>query len=166
MSCDCISSGNKCFGSFSLSFDGEISDPIDCKNNGLGIQNALRKMNTTASYTIRVGNGTKSHIENTTAYNQYLSTWSAICVDGTITTHSIEFHGPIGNLPRIKILSSVVSAASAPSSISTAASATVLTTSNDGKNEAVKECNGVGSCNYETGQCICDDVSLVFSLIL
>ena len=82
---------------------------------------------------------------------------AAVCQHFSLSEHEIYLDGPIGNLPRLQVFSSIHNDTTSPTSITTDRFSDVLQiTSNDGRNDNVKECNGAGTCNYETGLCDCD----------
>ncbi len=101
------------------------------------------------------------------------STTQTICSSGSSRTHTIVMQSAVGNLPRLGIWSSVVDSAS-PSYFSTGEiyyyladtrllihspiddTTSVLTLStDDGRDDNVKICNGIGKCNYDTAVCEC-----------
>lgn len=136
-------------------YDGEISGPINILDDNDYIYNALYAMVTPETSAINVGGSlrTMSIVPNGAS--------AKICSYGVKTTHTIEFLAPMGNLPRLEIISSAVKGADKyfydTVDITTDEVFTVL--SDDGRNEGVKICNGVGTCDYSTGNCICDFVS-------
>lgn len=149
MRCDC--SEGQCYNKFAIGFDGEITShiaPTVSSTDDLRVQ--IAKLKTLQSASVFIGNTTVDTVAVADGATK-------ICESNTVTEVVISLDGPIGNLPRFQLFNSVSSAASTPSSISTADNEQVLTiTSNDGRNENVKECNGAGVCNYETGLCQCD----------
>ena len=76
-------------------------------------------------------------------------------MNGKFTTTQITINAPFGNVPTIRLLSSVVTTTTG-SMLSTAdASLPLKITTNDGNSANVKLCNGVGRCDFTTGTCTC-----------
>jgi len=141
LSCDCTSGSTTCKGNFRVGFDKQVSASIDCKAVASTVATALSSMATVTSAQVSgiavVGGGT-----------------GPVCVDNAVTSTQITINAPFGNVPPIGLYSSVVTTSG--SSLSTADTATPLTIStNDGNSVNMKLCNGVGSCNFQTGVCKC-----------
>lgn len=136
--CNCLDYG--CNGTFRVSFDGEMSKKINAWNNGTEIIRAINSMKTVqaAGYTIYA--------------NEYDG---ALCAKGRDNNITIIFKGSSGNAPRLGIWSSVVYNEE-PSYYATTNTSGVLTLiTNDGRDDHLKICNGVGRCDYSTGACTC-----------
>ena len=78
-----------------------------------------------------------------------------ICQSGERRNHSIVMKAPQGNLPRLEVISAAHS--KNDENIYTTDNFTSLMKiySNDGRDDAVAECNGIGTCDYTTGRCEC-----------
>lgn len=96
LQCNCLST--YCKGTFKVSFDGvfgPIGDAINPKSDdGTLVVQALMQMESiiNAGITVSCTDGLTS----------------AICISGTITNHTFEFSGPLGNVPKIGLWSSIV----------------------------------------------------------
>jgi hypothetical protein len=78
-----------------------------------------------------------------------------LCVSGFQNNFTITFNALSGNVPKLGLWSSVVDQET-PVYYSTNRTEAVLTlTTNDGRDDHVKLCNGIGRCNINTGQCTC-----------
>lgn len=137
LKCDCVD--DRCNGTFRLSFDGEMSPKLRTWENGTSVAYALRSMNTINSAGVIVALGEEG----------------PICVPGTINNYTITFKAALGNVPRLGLWSSVVKNKK-PKYYSLSNTSNVLTLeTDDGRNDNIKLCNGVGKCNFETGVCTC-----------
>ena len=78
------------------------------------------------------------------------------CLPGAVTNYTIYITGPVGNAPRIELLSSVVDAVN-PSTYNTlnATSEYLNILTSDGRDDFLKLCNGVGKCDFSSGECKC-----------
>ena len=126
-----------------MSFDGEVSEPLNILLNGNILIGKIANMATFRA----------AEITSLTASNAYNSD-NQICTDGSSTTTSLFFDAQYGNVPMLMVWSSVVST-NDPSVYTTAATNVLTISTNDGRDENVKLCNGVGKCNFATGQCSC-----------
>ena len=145
--CDC--SSRRCNGTFALSFDGELSRRLHTWHNASQIQTALQGMATLVAAGVTVGG-----IEA-----------APICRSGELLNHSIVFRAPIGNVPRLGLWSSVVAAQ--PSYLKdnqyldyystnmTSAAGPLYLSTDDGRDDNIKLCNGIGFCNFTTANCQC-----------
>ena len=111
-------------------------------------------MKTLAGQTIEIQNHTYSSIVGTTDSS------TTICQLGVNRNHSIVLQGPIGNLPAFTLISDGVrnknlNIISAPKNTTDVTERILTVFSFDGRNEGVKECNGLGTCNNKTGKCEC-----------
>lgn len=88
---------------------------------------------------------------------------TTICVSGQITNHTFLFEGKLGNAPTIGVWSSIVPAtnpatfSSDDSDIAYSSSILRVYQLNNGRDDAIKICSGIGTCNYETAQCECPE---------
>jgi hypothetical protein len=155
ISCDCTN--NFCRGTFRVAFDGVIgpgsSNINPHSDDGTLVVAALNSLETVTNAgltaTLSSGSGT------------------AICVSGAVTNHTILIDGPLGNAPSIDIWSSVVATANAsPTTFSSEDSdtsysypSTVLRvySPQTGRDDSLKICSGIGTCNYETATCECPE---------
>jgi hypothetical protein len=80
---------------------------------------------------------------------------STICSQGMISNHSIIFQASFGNIPRVVLWYSPIEFENVNyHSINGTSSALQINTS-DGRDDNVKLCNGIGKCDFSTGQCNC-----------
>lgn len=132
-----------------------MSPSIDIQDNSTALLRALRNMRTVTSSGITVANITTIPTISDPFEGQ------PICTRGEIMNHTITFAAASGNLPLLRLFTSAVPI-NEPAFFSTNDTSNVLTiVSNDGRNTAVKECNGLGKCNYDTGECTCAFVSRI-----
>lgn len=137
LTCDCSSS--QCFGSFRLSFDGQYTTKLASTANTTDLIAALESLETLVSADLTILIEDEEH---------------AICIDETITNTTITFKGSFGNVPRLGLLSNVIKYANQGYFSSNNASVLTLST-NDGRDDNVKICNGIGTCDYRRGLCVC-----------
>jgi hypothetical protein len=139
LTCDCVNSG--CNGTFRVSFDGEVSPRLKTwGNSGDDVVDALRNMRTiqAANITVSASLGAGN-----------------ICVPGAEANHTLVFQAQLGNVPRIGVWSSVSDSVS-PAYYSTLDTVDVLrVVTDDGRDDNVKLCNGIGKCDFSSGQCAC-----------
>lgn len=142
LQCNCMY--HHCNGTFRVSFDGEMSSRINGFTNGTEVITALQDM-----YTVQSAGFTVTT-------DSYLTT-GGLCRDGAISNFTIVFRGSSGNAPVIGLWNSVVRGANGDlqyySTNNTEDVLRVIT--NDGRDEHVKLCNGIGKCNFATGICEC-----------
>lgn len=125
-----------------MSFDGEMSTRINPWGDGADIETAVMSMQTVKSAGLFFYNNAPR---------------APICSRGASAAHSFIFTGPIGNVPRLGLWSSMVNSYY-PSSYNTANTSTVLSlTSHDGKDSHMGTCGNVGTCNEKTGICQCPE---------
>ena len=132
--CDCTTS---CSGYFRIAFDGEMGPKqlyTDTATNLVTNLNNLRVM--------KAAKATVSSPQT-----------SAICVDGASTTTTVYIKAPAGNMPRPDLWSSVHS--SGGGSAVSSSSSKMSWSYSDGRDSAVKECNGIGKCVYASKKCTC-----------
>jgi hypothetical protein len=143
LTCDCDLA--ECMSTFQLVFDGEIGATLKPLTSTISdLVDTLAEMNTLKSASV--------FINNVTVGTEVAGVDAPICAIGVVKTHVISLTGPIGNLPRIRLLSSVNTDNSILGTISSDGFDYVLAiSSNDGRDDNVKECNGAGACNYDTG---------------
>jgi hypothetical protein len=73
-----------------------------------------------------------------------------------VSNHSIQFRAAMGNVPRIGLVSSVVFAASSNPALFSSSNASALSlTTSDGRDDHVKQCNGIGRCDFSSAVCAC-----------
>ena len=78
-----------------------------------------------------------------------------LCAEGQKNNITILFRGGQGNAPRLGLWSSVVFN-KIPTFYTTSNASDVLTlVTNDGRDDSVKLCNGIGKCDFSTGTCSC-----------
>ena len=118
-------------------------------NNGSAVITALQHMQTiqSAGYTILSSTDLTS---------------SPLCKSGSIRNLTIILQGNAGNAPMIGLWSSITTNNTAIATATGAVYTTTQNTSNilrittsDGRDDHVKLCNGIGSCDFTTGQCVC-----------
>jgi hypothetical protein len=117
-----------------------MSSKINGFSNGAAVLTALSNMKTLPSsiYDISVSSLT-----------------DAICIANLNLNLTITFTAPFGNVPQIGLWSSVVDQKS-PTYYSTNRTEGILTLlTDDGRDDNVKLCNGIGKCDFSTGVCKC-----------
>eukprot|EP00600_Ochromonadales_sp_CCMP1393_P008969 CAMPEP_0174963692 /NCGR_PEP_ID=MMETSP0004_2-20121128/5468_1 /TAXON_ID=420556 /ORGANISM="Ochromonas sp., Strain CCMP1393" /LENGTH=1166 /DNA_ID=CAMNT_0016212339 /DNA_START=204 /DNA_END=3703 /DNA_ORIENTATION=+ len=140
LNCDCVDLA--CNGTFRVSFDGEMSTRLETWGKGADVLSALQSMKT-----IQAANITVSVLP--------ASALVPICLPGSFSNHTLIFTADQGNVPRIGVWSSVVKDKD-PGIYSTSNTTNVLRiTTDDGRDDNLKLCNGIGSCDFTTGQCNC-----------
>lgn len=155
LSCDC--SNNYCHGTFRVAYDGVIGAGSTNINphsdNGALVVSTLNALETMTNAGISVKRDTTEN--------------SAICVTGLVNNHTFVFNGPLGNMPIMEIWSSIVATPQAnPATFSSEDSDPAYPYSSGvlhvyspqtGRNDALKICSGIGTCNYETASCECPE---------
>lgn len=122
-----------------MSFDGEMSPRLTTWKSGDDLVDALRSMRTLQSAAITVHNGASS----------------PICRRGHIMEHNITMFAAMGNVPRLGLWSSIESGYS-PTYYRTNLTTSMLTIKTlDGRDDNFKICNGIGTCNFQSGTCSC-----------
>lgn len=145
LSCDCTS--RACNGTFRVSFDGEMSSRIKAYANATTVITAIKAMATVKSAGI---------FDVYPAKNLTLLEYSTpICRVGVVTNHTCMFAAQTGNIPRIGLWTSVVGYKSPSSYNSINATSILAFKTNDGRDDNVKLCNGIGKCDFTTGNCQC-----------
>lgn len=148
LQCDCVST--LCAGTFVPSFDGVVhTTPIDTlTDDGTLVLAALNGLSTVTSAGLTV---------------TCADTGTALCVSGAVTNHSFVFAGPLGNAPTMGISSSIAIATS-PTSYDTdsvdmdaASAALKIVVTPHGRNDNIKLCSGIGTCNFYDAQCTCPE---------
>lgn len=139
-----------CNGTFRLSFDGEMSSKLLSYSDISEVTSALRTISTIRRNAVSVAT---------------LDT-GKVCEEGAYTNKSIIFEADFGNVPRLGLWNSIVGARN-PFYYSTENSSNVLQlTTSDGRDDSVKLCNGIGKCNFFTGECTCPYVSESLDFLL
>lgn len=108
-------------------------------NHGYDVSDALSNMKTIQAANITV----------TT------SSTGPICRQGLFTNHTYTFTAQMGNVPLVQVWSSVVDYYRPTYYSATNTSGVLRMTSNDGRDDNLKLCNGIGTCDYSTGLCRC-----------
>jgi hypothetical protein len=147
ITCDCID--RACNGTFRVAFDGQVSSRLHTWENASSIVKQLNTMATVSAAGLTVSASD--------------STDQTICFPGVTSNYTLIMTGSIGNAPRLEIISSVVKEKN-PTEFDTRNStngALVGIVTPDGRDEFLKLCNGVGTCNFATGECSCPWVSLL-----
>lgn len=123
-----------------MSFDNEMSGKLKTwGNHAQDVSAALAAMKTIQAADITVTS----------------SSTGPICVPESITNHTLVFTAQMGNVPRIGLWSSVAGQ-NQPDLYRTENTTNVLRiATSDGRDDNVKLCNGIGSCDYSTGNCRC-----------
>eukprot|EP00601_Ochromonadales_sp_CCMP2298_P000370 CAMPEP_0173180592 /NCGR_PEP_ID=MMETSP1141-20130122/6800_1 /TAXON_ID=483371 /ORGANISM="non described non described, Strain CCMP2298" /LENGTH=1152 /DNA_ID=CAMNT_0014103457 /DNA_START=210 /DNA_END=3668 /DNA_ORIENTATION=- len=140
LNCDCVEQA--CNGTFRVSFDGEMSGRLSTWGNGADVTAALAGMATFKA----AGLSISTHPDSAS---------TPVCVPGSMGNHSMVITGLSGNAPRIGVWSSVVKDKSPEAYDSVNSSSVLRLTTSDGRDDHVKLCNGIGKCDYATGQCGC-----------
>lgn len=136
--CDC--QNHACNGTFRVSFDNEMSGKIKTwGNQGIDVTTALMSLKTIKAANITVTSASTG----------------PICVPDVIANHTYVFKAQMGNIPRIGLWSSVAGQ-NMPEYYRTENTTNVLRiVTDDGRDDNVKLCNGIGSCDFSTGTCRC-----------
>ena len=123
-----------------MSFDGEVSPKLKTwGNNGADVTTALLNMRTLQAANISVTS----------------SSLGPICVPHKVTNHTYVFTAQLGNVPRLGLWSSVVGVRD-PKYYNTDNTTNVLRIETfDGRDDNLKLCNGIGKCDFSTGNCRC-----------
>jgi len=146
LTCDC--SSKPCNGTFRVSFDGAVSGRLRTSGNGSELITALKSLGTIKS----------SGLMDIFMRNVTLLESTPICRTGKVTNHTYYFAAEAGNFPRIGIWSSVVGYKNPSTYKSINATANILTIkTNDGRDDNIKLCNGIGKCDFRSGVCQCPD---------
>jgi len=158
--CDCTQ--NNCNGTLRVTFDGEISRKMSSYTNASEITTELKLLRAIKAATI-----------TSVVLNSSDST--PICKKGFVSEHTYKFTGPSGNVARMGLWSALGPPADnrygnmRHPAYTTAGkiypqywrsedveSTSVLTlVTNDGRDDNMHVCNGIGSCDYGTGVCQC-----------
>jgi len=140
LTCACGGSGGSCEGTFSVGLDGLFTDELSASGaTASTLQNALTDLPPFKFYESDASLGGDPVITVVTA--------NKICRPGVSVESSIEMRLPVGNQPALTLTSSLISAFDNTS-------LTIAT--NDGTSERAV-CNAGGTCNYATGECMCDE---------
>jgi hypothetical protein len=148
ITCDCTSHG--CNGTFRVAFDGQVSNRLHTWNNASVIVSQIGAMSTLSAAGLTI-----SALD---------STDKTICSPGFTSNYTVVMKGSMGNAPRLEIISSVVPEKN-PTSFNTLNSTGGILGifTRDGRDDFLKLCNGVGTCDFDTGECSCpwvrDDIS-------
>jgi hypothetical protein len=117
-----------------------MSNKIDAFGNGSLVLQALNGMKTIQA---------AGYVVNATLHDLPL------CAAGQHNNLTLIFKGMSANAPKIGLWSSVVRQKT-PYYYSTSNTSDVLTiTTNDGRDDSVKLCNGIGRCDFTVGRCTC-----------
>ena len=139
-----------CEGKFQVGYEGEFTERISIFSEGSVLISALNSLETLQSSGLTITNTSYSAEVNSTVLSGV-----SICQAGQRRNHTIIFNGPAGNLPRLELFGAA-HGKNDESVFSTDNFTSVLKIySNDGRNDAVSECNGIGTCDYATGLCSC-----------
>jgi hypothetical protein len=134
-----------CNGTFRVSFDGEMSDRLFTYTTGSQVVSALSGMRTiqAAGVTVTELNDASSALP--------------MCVPGSAVNHTYVFTAATGNVPRIGLWSSVVNMKANSETIydTTNTSGVLRLITFNSNDDAVKVCNGIGECDFSTGDCMC-----------
>jgi hypothetical protein len=138
--CDC--QNFQCSGTFRIAYDEELSPAISSYTNGSSILQALRNMETflTTGYTV-------------TPISDYAD--GPLCADYQTNNFTFVFRGMAGNAPRVGLWSSVNFGESIAYFSTNDTFAPLRLVSDDGRDDHVKLCNGIGECDFTTGTCSC-----------
>lgn len=140
MLCDCTNTA--CNGTYRVSFESELSPKLPSWTNGTDLINALRRM-----ATVKAGD---YKVKSLYGYND-----GPLCAKNSVGNVTILFQGNQGNAPKLGLWSSVVFN-KVPDYYTTSNTSDILTLlTNDGREDSVKLCNGIGKCDFSTGFCTC-----------
>ena len=90
----------------------------------------------------------------------FVDSATPLCNTGQVTDTIIRLNAQSGNIPRLGLWTSVVGNYN-PNSFTTANSTNPLVLIvQDGRDDSVKLCNGLGKCDFTSGVCLCDVVSI------
>jgi hypothetical protein len=116
-----------------------MSQKISSFDNGTTVLHVLKNMKTIQS----------------ARYNITATAGGPICASHQNRNFTITFHASAGNIPPLGLWTSVVDQQT-PTYYSTNRTASVLKiVTNDGRDDKMKLCNGIGRCNFQTGICQC-----------
>jgi len=158
--CDCTQ--NNCNGTLHITFDGEISRKMFSHTNSSEVTTELKRMRTIQAAEI-------------TAIKLNQSDNTRICKQGFVVEHTYKFTGPSGNVARMGLWSAIAPPADnrygnmrSPEHTTTGkvypqywrtqevdAAAVLTIVTNDGRDDNMHVCNGIGSCDYRSGVCQC-----------
>ena len=133
-----------------MGYEGEFTPRMSITSAGSTLISALSALETLGSSGITILNTSYAATVDTT-----IMSGDNICQSGVRRNHTIVMKGPQGNLPRLELFNAAHS--KSDENIYTTENFTTLMKiySNDGRDDAVAECNGVGTCDYSTGTCEC-----------
>ena len=167
LSCDCTA--NNCNGTFRFTFDGEISRKMTSFTNASILTHEIKLLKTVQS----------AGITKITHLNSSLDDDTPVCIPGSKASHTYKFTAPFGNVARLGLWSSIgPPVESRYTNMRDGAYDTTAFTSdmyktqyyssegideagvlqlitNDGRDNNMHECNGIGSCDYSSGVCRC-----------
>eukprot|EP01033_Poteriospumella_lacustris_P009717 gene9717-6954_t len=138
--CDCVHF--QCNGTMRISFDDEMSGPINVFTNGSTILRALHSMDTLLSSGLIA-----------TPLDSYSD--GPLCSNYQVENFTIVFRGALGNAPRIGLWPSVEYGQTIEYYRTNATYAPLTLITHDGRDDHVKLCNGIGKCDFDTGVCTC-----------
>jgi hypothetical protein len=164
INCDCTE--RNCNGTFRLSFDGAVTDSISSFTNRTLIPHYLRKLPTWTTTTIK----------DIDYMNVSLADGAeALCKPGKHEKVEYRIRASAGNIPRMSLWSSVGADVAGNmkdayydvSSLGGTYDAQFYSTdiyddskvlylsTNDGRDDNFDMCNGIGKCDFTTGNCVC-----------
>ena len=109
-------------------------------NNPFDITTSLSDMATVQNAAIKVADGAGS---------------DPLCTNGAVVTTTLTMEAPFGNVPLLGLWASVFFSG-IENYYSTNSTSNLLTIStNDGRADNVKICNGIGECDFASGVCTC-----------
>lgn len=150
--CDC-SAYSSCNGTFRLNFDGQMSALLNSASNGSDVLVALNDMDmiSNAGYTVSI-----EEFQSNNVNNYFVSPlMTSLCTPNAVNNMTILFQGSSGNAPRLSIWTSVVKNHNPDVYDSRNRSTIMSVETDDGRDDYVKLCNGLGKCNFATGLCEC-----------
>lgn len=158
LSCKCLDS--RCTGTFQMSYEGEMSPRLDIKATVSDLYDAINAMKTLEASRITL---------ETISYDPVIDTSDAstvLCQDTIHRNHSIIFKSHSGNLPSLQLYTAAVHRIDRSVYSTENMTWTMQLFTEDGRNGGVSVCNGLGTCDYSTGTCSCNYVSVVPVVVL
>ena len=135
---------------FQVGYEGEFTPRMSITSAGSVLITALSNLETLGSSGIQILN-----TSYTTSVDATIMNAVNICQSGQRRNHTIVMKGPMGNLPRLELFSAAHSKNTENVFTTDNFTSLMKIYSNDGRDDAVAECNGVGTCDYSTGTCEC-----------
>jgi hypothetical protein len=89
-----------------------------------------------------------------------------MCISGRVTNHTLIFNASVGNVPKIGLWISLLESSHPYFYTSTNTSDVISLSVSDGRDDSVKLCNGIGTCNSASGVCSCPMVPSADTILI